>query len=246
MAKSKEPLAIRWSRPLPCEPSTVAISKDAAGRYFVSCLCEFEPERLPITPKMVGIDLGIKDLFVTSNGHKEGNPRYTAKYAARLALAQRRLSKKKLGSANRAKAKAKVARIHAKISDCRLDKLHNLSRTLINENQVVCVESLKVKNMIRNPKLAKHIADASWGEFVRQLAYKGEWAGRSVVAIDQYFPSSKRCSCCGYTLSKLPLSVRDWECPECGARHDRDINAAKNILAAGLAVKACGENVSLV
>ena len=246
MAKSKEPLAIRWSRPLPCEPSTMAISKDAAGRYFVSCLCEFEPERLPITPKMVGIDLGIKDLFVTSNGHKEGNPRYTAKYAARLALAQRRLSKKKLGSANRAKAKAKVARIHAKISDCRLDKLHNLSRTLINENQVVCVESLKVKNMIRNPKVAKAIADASWGEFVRQLAYKGEWAGRSVVAIDQYFPSSKRCSCCGYTLSKLPLSVRDWECPECGARHDRDINAAKNILAAGLAVKACGENVSLV
>ena len=246
MAKSKEPLAIRWSRQLPSEPSTITISRDHAGRYFVSCLCDFDPETLPITPKMVGIDLGIKDLFVTSNGNKVGNPRHTAKYATLLARAQRRLSKKKLGSANRAKAKAKVARIHAKISDCRQDNLHKLSRTLINENQVVCVESLKVKNMIRNPTLAKHIADASWGEFVRQLAYKAEWAGRSMVAIDQFFASSKRCSCCGYTLSKLPLSVRDWECPECGTHHDRDHNAAKNILAAGLAVKACGENVSLV
>ena len=139
-----------------------------------------------------------------------------------------------------------MARIHARISDCRQDNLHKLSRTLINENQVVCVESLKVKNMIRNPKLAKAIADASWGEFVRQLAYKAEWAGRSLVAIDQFFPSSKRCSGCGYTLSSLPLAVRSWECPECGSHHDRDHNAAKNILAAGLAVKACGENVSLV
>ena len=246
MAKCKEPLVIRWSRPLPCEPSTVTISKDTAGRYFVSCLCDFEPETLPITAKMIGIDLGIKDLFVTSDGHKAGNPRHTAKYATRLARAQRELSRKKLGSANRAKAKARVARIHAKISDCRQDHLHKLSRTLINENQVVCVESLKVKNMIRNPKLAKAIADASWGEFVRQLAYKAEWAGRSLVAIDQFFPSSKRCSGCGYTLSSLPLAVRSWECPECGSHHDRDHNAAKNILAAGLAVKACGENVSLV
>ena len=246
IAKSKTPLAIRWSRPLPCEPSTISVSKDHAGRYFVSCLCDFEPEMLPITPNMMGIDLGLKDLFITSQGHKVSNPRHTAKYAARLARAQRCLSKKKLGSANRAKAKAKVARIHARISDCRQDNLHKLSRTLINENQVVCVESLKVKNMIRNPKLAKAIADASWGEFVRQLAYKAEWAGRSLVAIDQFFPSSKRCSGCGYTLSSLPLSVRSWECPECGSHHDRDHNAAKNILAAGLAVKACGENVSLV
>ena len=244
MAKSKAPLAVRWSRPLPCEPSTVTISKDAAGRYFVSCLCDFEPEHLPVTSKMIGIDLGIKDLFVTSNGHKAGNPRHTAKYAARLALAQRRLSKKKLGSANRAKAKAKVARIHAKIADCRLDTLHKLSRTLINENQVVCVESLAVKNMIRNPALSKAIADAGWGELVRQLEYKGEWAGRSVVAIGQFFPSSKRCSGCGFTLSQLPLSVREWECPECGAYHDRDVNAAINIKAAGLAVLAHGATVN--
>lgn len=243
LAKSKTPLDIRWSRELPGEPSTVTVSKDSAGRYFVSCLCEFEPSKLPVTPNMTGIDLGLKDLFVTDKGERVGNPRHTAKYAARLAKAQRRLSKKKLGSANRAKARQKVAKLHAKISDCRQDNLHKLSRRLINENQVICVESLKVKNMIRNPKLSKAIADAGWGEFVRQLAYKAEWAGRSLVAIDQWFPSTKRCSDCGHTLSSLPLSVRKWDCPECGAHHDRDHNAAINIKAAGLAVIASGENV---
>lgn len=244
LAKSKTPLDVRWSRELPSEPSTVTVSKDSAGRYFVSCLCEFEPSALPVTPNTIGIDLGLKDLFVPDNGEPVGNPRYTAKYAAKLAKAQRRLSKKKLGSANRTKARQKVAKIHAKISDCRQDNLHKLSRRLINENQVICVESLKVKNMIRNPKLSKAIADAGWGEFVRQLAYKAEWAGRSLVAIDQWFPSSKRCSDCGYTLTSLPLSVRKWDCPECGAHHDRDQNAAKNIKAAGLAVLALGGNVS--
>ncbi|WP_081192545.1 RNA-guided endonuclease TnpB family protein [Halomonas sp. BC1] len=244
LAKSKTPLDIRWSRELPGNPSTVTVSKDSAGRYFVSCLCEFEPSKLPVTPNMTGIDLGLKDLFITDKGERVGNPRHTAKYAARLAKAQRRLSKKKLGSANRAKARMKVAKLHAKISDCRQDILHKLSRRLINENQVICVESLKVKNMIRNPSLSKAIADAGWGEFVRQLAYKAEWAGRSLVAIDQWFPSTKRCSDCGHTLSSLPLSVRKWDCPECGAHHDRDHNAATNIKAAGLAVLALGENVS--
>jgi putative transposase len=244
LAKSKTPLDIRWSRELPGEPSTVTISKDSAGRYFVSCLCEFEPSTLPVTSNMTGIDLGLKDLFITDKGERVGNPRHTARYAARLAKAQRRLSKKKLGSANRAKARQKVAKLHAKISDCRQDNLHKLSRRLINENQVICVESLKVKNMIRNPTLSKAIADAGWGEFVRQLAYKADWAGRSLVAIDQWFPSSKRCSGCGHTLSSLPLSIRQWDCPECGMSHDRDINAATNIKAAGLAVLALGENVS--
>lgn len=244
MAKSKAALDIRWSRPLPSSPSTVTLSKDRAGRYFVSCLCEIEPTSLPVTPKIVGIDVGLKDLFVTDTGFKTGNPRHTAKYAKRLALLQRRLSKKKKGSGNRAKARLKVAKLHAKIADCRLDNLHKLSRRLINENQVVCVESLKVKNMIRNPKLSKAIADASWGEFVRQLQYKAEESGRSVVAIDQFFPSSKRCSGCGYIQPKMALNVRSWQCPECGADHDRDINAAKNIKAAGLAVLAHGERVN--
>lgn len=182
-------------------------------------------------------------MFVTDTGFKTGNPRHTAQYAKRLALLQRRLSKKKKGSSNRAKAKLKVAKLHAKIADCRMDNLHKLSRKLINENQVVCVESLKVKNMICNPKLSKAIADASWGEFVHQLQYKAECSGRSVVAIEQFFPSSKRCDCCGYTLPKLALNRRSWVCPECNTDHDRDINAAKNIKAAGLAVLVLGESV---
>ncbi|MGO1626236.1 MAG: RNA-guided endonuclease InsQ/TnpB family protein [Halomonadaceae bacterium] len=244
LAKCKTPLNIRWSRELPGEPSTVTVSRDSAGRYFVSCLCEFEPEALPVTPKMVGIDLGLKDLFVTSDGHRVGNPRHTATYAARLAKAQRRLSKKKLGSANRAKARRKVARIHAKISDCRKDRLHKLSRKIVNDNQVICVESLKVKNMLRNRSLAKSISDVGWGEFVRQLEYKAAWAGRQLSAIDQWYPSSKRCSDCGYVMSAMPLQRRAWTCPECTSEHDRDVNAAVNIKAAGLAVLALGENVS--
>lgn len=244
LAKCKTPLNIRWSRELPGEPSTVTVSRDSAGRYFVSCLCEFEPEALPVTPKMVGIDLGLKDLFVTSDGYRVGNPRHTAKYAARLAKAQRWLSKKTLGSANRAKARRKVARIHAKISDCRKDRLHKLSRKIVNDNQVICVESLKVKNMLRNRSLAKSISDVGWGEFVRQLEYKATWAGRQLSAIDQWYPSSKRCSDCGYVMSAMPLQIRAWTCPECTSEHDRDVNAAVNIKAAGLAVLALGENVS--
>ncbi len=210
----------------------------------MSCLCEFEPTLLPVTDKKVGIDVGIKDLFVTSDGFKSGNPRHTAKHAAKLAKYQRRLAKKKLGSKNRLKAKRKVARVHAKISDCRSDNLHKLSHKLINENQVVCAENLAVKNMVKNPKLSKAISDASWGEFTRQLEYKAGWYGRTYVEIGRFFPSTKRCSCCGFVKDKLPLDVRSWECPECGTTHDRDINAANNILAAGLAVLAFGENVS--
>ena len=246
IAKSKEPLDIHWSRQLPSEPSSITISKDCAGRYFVSCLCEFENQILPKSDSNIGIDVGIKHLFVTDGGIKIDNPRLTAKYATKLAKAQKSLSRKKLGSANRAKARLKVARIHAKISDCRLDNLHKLSHKLVNENQVICVESLRVKNMIKNPKLSKHIADASWGEFVRQLEYKAEWAGRTISKIDQFFPSSKRCSNCGYTLNFLSLDTRHWVCSECKTNHDRDINAAKNILTAGLAGLACRENVSLM
>ena len=244
LAKCDKPLAIKWSRQLPSDPTTITVSKDHAGRYFVSCLCEFEPTLLPVTDKKIGIDVGIKDLFVTSDGFKSGNPRHTAKYAAKLAKYQRRLAKKKLGSKNRLKAKVKVARIHAKIADGRLDNLHKLSHRLVNENQVICAENLAVKNLIKNPTLAKHIADASWGEFTRQLAYKANWAGRMYVEIGRFFPSSKRCSCCGFIKDKLPLNVRSWECPECGATHDRDLNAARNVLAAGPAVLAFGENVS--
>ena len=239
LAKCSTPLDVRWSRALPSEPTTITVSMDSAGRYFVSCLCEFEPAPLPINASMVGVDLGLTHLAILSTGEKIANPKHTAKHAASLAKAQRRLAKKKKGSANRAKAKRVVARRHARIADARLDHLHKLSRRLIDENQVVCVETLAVKNMVKNRSLAKAISDASWGEFVRQLRYKGEWAGRSVVEIDRFYPSSKRCSECGHIASSMPLDVRSWTCGECGTSHDRDVNAAKNIRAAGLAVLAC-------
>lgn len=235
IAKSKEPLDIRWSRELPSEPSSITITKDSADRYFVSMLCEFEPKSLPVTAKTVGIDLGLNNLFITDSGDKVDNPRHTKRYESKLAYLQRKLARKQKGSQNRRKARLKVARLHAKIADCRLDNLHKLSRKLINENQVVCVESLAVKNMIRNPKLSKAIADASWGEFVRQLKYKAEWAGRTIAEVDRFFPSSKRCSGCGFVHEKMPLNIRSWTCPECKTEHDRDVNAAKNIKTVGLA-----------
>jgi len=236
IAKSKHPLNIRWSRELTSAPSSITISKDRAGRYFVSMLCEFEPKPMPVTAKTVGIDLGLHNLFITDSGEKVDNPRHTKRYEAKLACLQRKLAKKQKGSNNRDKARKKVARLHAKIADSRLDNLHKLSRKLINENQVVCVESLAVKNMIRNPKLAKHIADASWGEFVRQLKYKAKWAGRTIAEIDRFFPSSKRCSSCGFVHESMPLNIRAWTCPECHSHHEcRDINAAKNIKTVGMA-----------
>ena len=246
IAKSKTPLDIRWSRELPSNPSSITISKDCAGRYFVSCLCEFEPIPLLKNDKKVGIDVGIKHLLVTSDGEKIDNPKYFAKYEKKLAKAQKALSRKQKGSNNRTKARLKVARIHAKIKDCRLDNLHKLSRRIINENQVICVEKLRIKNLVKNPKLAKHISDCSWGAFVRQLEYKADWGGRTLVKIDQFYPSSKRCSNCGYTLGFLKLDTREWVCPECGVTHDRDINASINIRTAGLVGIACRENVSLV
>lgn len=207
IAKSKEPLAIKWSRELPSEPSSITISKDKAGRYFVSMLCEFEAKPMPISKKTVGIDLGLTDLFITSDGVKSKNPKHTKCYERNLAYLQRKLAKKQKGSNNRAKARLNVARLHAKIADCRMDATHKASRKLINENHVVCVESLNVKGMIKNPKLAKHIADANWGEFVRQLEYKAEWAGRTVAKIDMFFPSSKRCSSCGFVHLCSPKSA---------------------------------------
>jgi len=240
--KSKDPLNIRWSQALPCEPSTITISKDPAGRYFVSCLCEVDIKPMPISAKQVGIDLGLTDLYITSDGFKSGNPRHLKKYEAKLAYLQRMLSRKKKGSKNRNKMRLKVARLHAKIADCRMDATHKATRKLINENQVVYVENLAVKNMMKLPTLAKAIADANWGEFVRQLHYKGDWAGRNVVEIDRWFPSSKRCSTegCGFVNESLSLNVRKWTCPKCGTRHDRDVNAAKNIKAVGQTVLASG------
>jgi putative transposase len=183
-------------------------------------------------------------MVVSSDGYTYGNPKFFAKDEQKLAQAQRRQTRKKKGSQNRAKARHKVAKIHAKIADRRRDYQHKLSTQIIRENQIVCVESLQVKNMVQNHSLAKAISDVGWGEFVRQLEYKAKWYGRTLVRIDKFYPSSKRCFDCGHVLDTLSLDVRVWTCPECGVIHDRDINAAKNIHAAGLTVfDACGEAV---
>ncbi|MFL5696703.1 MAG: RNA-guided endonuclease InsQ/TnpB family protein [Ktedonobacteraceae bacterium] len=245
LAKMDAPLDIHWSRSLPtgCQPSSVTITKDCAHRYFVSILLEEEIKHLPGVKKQVGLDLGLKSMVITSDGHTYGNPKFFAQNEKKLAKAQRRHAKKQKGSQNRRKAQLKVARIHARIADKRRDSQHKLSTQVIRENQVVCVESLHVKNMVQNHTLAKAISDVGWSEFVRQLAYKAEWYGRTLIKIDKFYPSSKRCFDCGHVLDSLALDIRHWTCPECGVQHDRDINAAKNVLAAGLAVSACGEAV---
>jgi putative transposase len=198
---------------------------------------------LPVIEQAIGADLGLKSFVALSTGEIVGNPKFFHKDEKKLAKAQRRHAKKKKGSKNRDKARLKVARIHARIADRRRDFLQKLSTRLIRENQVVCVESLAVKNMVKNGSLAKAISDVGWSEFVAQLEYKADWYGRALVKIDKWYPSSKRCFDCGHILDSLTLDVRQWDCPECGVHHDRDINAANNILAVGLTVNACGEAV---
>lgn len=245
LAKTHEPLAIRWSRPLPKDvtPSSVTITKDGADRYFISILVEEDIKHLEVSPTTIGADLGLKSFVVLSDGEVVGNPTFAASDEKKLARAQRRHARAKKGSKNRDKARKKVARVHARIADRRRDFLHKLSTRLIRENQVICVESLQVKNMVKNDKLSKAISDVGWGEFVSQLAYKADWYGRALVKIDKWYPSSKRCFDCGHILTNLTLDVREWVCPECGTSHDRDLNAARNIRAAGLAVYACGESI---
>ncbi len=245
LARMDISLNMVWSRPLPkgCKPTTVTITKDTANRYFISILVEEDIKHLPRVKKQVGLDLGLKSMVITSDGEHVGNPRYGRSDEKKLAKAARRLSKKKQGSKNRAKARLKVAKAHAKIADRRRDYQHKLSTRIIRENQTICIESLQVKNMVKNHSLAKSISDVGWSEFTRQLEYKAEWYGRTLIKIEKWYPSSKRCHSCGHILDSLSLDERFWMCPQCKAFHDRDINAAKNVLAAGLAVSACGEAV---
>jgi len=246
LAKMTEPLDIRWSRPLPdgAKPSTVTVTKDRANRYFVSILVEEDIKQLDPVEQSVGADLGLKEFVILSTGEVVGNPKFFHKDEKQLAKAQRRHAKKRKGSKNRAKARVKVAKIHARIADRRRDFLHQLSTRLIRENQTICIESLAVKNMGKNHRLAKAISDVGWSEFVSQLEYKAAWYGRTLVKIDKWYPSSKRCFDCGHVLDSLSLDIRVWTCPECGVVHDRDLNAACNIHAVGLTVfEACGEAV---
>lgn len=245
LAKCAEPLAIRWRRELPkgAIPSTVPVKLSPSGRWTVSLLVDVEIEPLPPSLNQVGVDLGVTSLVALSTGEKVANPKGFNAKRRKLKKAQKALARKQKGSSNRHKARLKVAKVHQEIADARKDFLHKLTTRLVRENQTIVVEDLAVKNMVKNRKLANSISDASWGELVRQLEYKCDWYGRTLVKIDRWFPSSKRCGSCGHIVEKLPLNIREWDCPNCGAQHDRDINAAHNILAAGLAVKVCGANV---
>ncbi|MFE5125340.1 RNA-guided endonuclease InsQ/TnpB family protein [Streptomyces sp. NPDC056669] len=244
LAKTAGPLDIRWSRPLPegAEPTTVTVSRDAAGRWFVFLLVEDTITPAPATNAAVGIDAGVTSLVTLSTGEKIANPRHERRDRARLAKAQRELSRKAKGSANREKARRRVAKVHARIADRRRDFLHKLSTRLVRENQTVVIEDLTVRNLLKNGKLARAISDAAWTDLRMMLEYKCAWYGRELVTVDRWFPSSKLCGACGTVRGKLPLNVREWTC-ECGTVHDRDVNAARNILAAGLAASACGDGV---
>jgi putative transposase len=248
LAKTSTPLAFAWSwpdvDPASLDPSTVTVSRDPCGRWYVSFAVDMpEPAPLPSAGAVVGVDLGIKDFAVTSDGKKIPNPQRLAQRERNLARYQRRLARCQKGSANRAKARAKVARAHRKVRTSRADFLHRTSARLVRDHDVIVIEDLNVSGMLRNRRLAKAISDCGWGEFRRQLQYKAARAGRRLMVIDRFYPSSKTCSACGHLLAALSLRTRAWQCSSCGTRHDRDVNAAKNILAAGLAVSACGADV---
>jgi putative transposase len=254
LAKMSTPLAFAWSwpdiDPTAINPTTVTVSRDPDGRWYVSFAVDVaDPQQLPVTGRAVGVDLGVKDFAVTSGGEKIPNPRHLERKARSLARYQRRQARCQKGSANRAKAKAKVARAHRKVRAARTDFLHKTSTRLVRSNDVIVIEDLAVKNMVRNHSLTRAISDCGWGAFRQMIEYKAAKYGRHVITVDRWYPSSKTCSACGHLLAELSLSTRHWQCPSCGTRHDRDINAAKNILAAGLAVArtspgdACGADV---
>jgi len=248
LAKMNMPLEFVWSWPdvdvASIDPTTVTVSRDPCGRWYVSFAVDVpDPVQLPATGAVVGVDLGIKHFAVTSDGEKIPNSGRLARRERNLARYQRRMARCQKGSANRGKAKAKVARAHRKVRASRQDFLHRTSARLLRDHDVIVIEDLAVKNMVRNRSLAKVISDCGWGTFRAMLEYKAAKAGRHLIVIDRWYPSTKTCSACGHLLAELSLKTRTWQCPSCGTRHDRDVNAAKNILAAGLAVTACGADV---
>ena len=225
---------------------SVTVSVNPSGEYFAACLYD-DGKDLPEKSsegKAIGIDVGLTHYAITSDGTKHGNPRYYRKYEKKLARRQKQLSRKLKGSNNFNKARIKIAKVHAKIVRCREDFLHKLTRKLVDENQVIVVENLAVRNMVKNHKLAKSISDAGWGQFCTMLKYKSEWEGKTYIEVDRFYPSSKTCNNCLNRVDSLSLDIRNWQCPKCGESHDRDINAAKNIRDEGLRILAVGHTAT--
>ncbi|MFM0033996.1 RNA-guided endonuclease TnpB family protein [Paraburkholderia strydomiana] len=234
LAKMAAPLDVRWSRQLPGTPSSLTVSRDAAGRYFVSLLCDDEVAPLPVSDKVIAADLGLTHFLTFADDQPPlSPPKFLAELLHRVRRLSRALSRKQQGSKNRNRARQRLARLHARIADSRKDFLHKLSTQLIRENQAVFMEDLCIKGMMRS-HLARSIGDAAWSELLRQLAYKAAWYGRTYWQVDRFFASSKTCHACGFKHKSLPLNIRQWACPACGEIHDRDRNAARNILTAGL------------
>lgn len=216
------------------------ISQVPSGKYYISLCCtDVEIEKFEKTGNSVGLDLGIKDFAISSNGDKYDNPKYLEKSLDKLKKLQREMSRKTSGGSNWNKSRIKVARLQEKISNQRKDYLHKVSTEIIKDNDIICIETLRVSNMLKNRKLSKSISSASWGKFVCQLEYKSKWHDRDLVKINSFYASSQICSCCGYKNQEVKnLKVRKWECPNCNTTHDRDINASKNILNEGLKLLA--------
>ncbi|WP_017304270.1 RNA-guided endonuclease InsQ/TnpB family protein [Spirulina subsalsa] len=221
---------------------TVTLVKNPDGQYYASVLVDDGKDVISpsVEGKAIGIDVGLTHFAITSDGSKYDNPRHFAKHQKNLKRKQQKLCRKQKGSKNRAKAKQKVAKVHSKIARCREDFLHKLSRKIVNENQVIAVENLNVKGMVKNPKLAKAISDVGWGMFTTVLKYKAEWEGKTYIEVDRFFASSKTCHLCLNRVDSLPLEVRQWECQNCGTHHDRDINAAQNIKNEALRILSLG------
>lgn len=232
--KFKEGIKLIEHRKLEGEIKQCTFSKSSTGKIYVSILVQTVHEQSDKTGNIVGIDLGIKNFAITSDSKKFRNHRYTKRYATQLKKAQQHLSRKQKGSRQYENQRLKVAKIHEKITNTRKDTLHKVSHTLVKSCDLIALEDLNVKGMVKNHKLAKHILDASWGEFVRMLEYKASWNDKTIVKISRWFPSSKLCSDCGWINQSLSLNDREWVCQECGCAHDRDVNASKNILKEGL------------
>jgi putative transposase len=231
--KFKDPIDLILSRSFNGIIKQCTISKTPTNEYFVSILVETTHSVVPKTGKSIGIDLGIKDFVITSDGYKYKNNRHIKTYAKKLKEQQQHLSRKTKGSNRYQTQKLKVATIYKKITNSRLDNLHKVSTELIKKYDVIVLEDLNIKGMVKNHKLSKHIADVSWSKFIEFLTYKAEWYEKQIVKIDRFFPSSKTCNCCGYINQNLKLDMREWTCPSCHTKLDRDLNASKNILNEG-------------